>query len=166
MTATPQPESKSSSRRALLTGAMGGLAALAAVAIGRPPVAQGHDADDVLLGGSNLANSTTTIETPPGVLALSGFAHGSGVGLYGQSDSFRGVWGNCGSGCYRNLHQRVRRVTSRAQKGGGDDGNRTRVRGFADRSLTTRARRLRPLRWLPREDSNLGSRIQSPLSYH
>jgi hypothetical protein len=46
---------------------------------------------------------------------------------------------------------------------GGDDGNRTRVRGFADRSLTTRARR-RGTRWLPREDSNLGSRIQSPLS--
>jgi hypothetical protein len=31
---------------------------------------------------------------------------------------------------------------------------------------TTRARRLVSSRWLPREDSNLGSRIQSPLSYH
>ena len=53
---------------------------------------------------------------------------------------------------------------------GGDDGNRTRVNGFADRSLTTRARRHRSRgairAWLPREDSNLGSRIQSPLSYH
>ena len=31
---------------------------------------------------------------------------------------------------------------------------------------TTRARRHASIRWLPREDSNLGSRIQSPLSYH
>jgi hypothetical protein len=31
---------------------------------------------------------------------------------------------------------------------------------------TTRARRHRRTTWLPREDSNLGSRIQSPLSYH
>jgi hypothetical protein len=56
-----------------------------------------------------------------------------------------------------------RRGRFRAQNDGGDDGNRTRVRGFADRSLTTRARR-RGTQWLPREDSNLGSRIQSPLS--
>lgn len=31
---------------------------------------------------------------------------------------------------------------------------------------TTRARRPDASHWLPREDSNLGSRIQSPLSYH
>ena len=31
---------------------------------------------------------------------------------------------------------------------------------------TTRARRHTSFGWLPREDSNLGSRIQSPLSYH
>ena len=47
---------------------------------------------------------------------------------------------------------------------GGDDGIRTRVHGFADRSLATRARRHFAGAWLPREDSNLGSRIQSPLS--
>ena len=50
------------------------------------------------------------------------------------------------------------------QNDGGDDGIRTRVHGFADRSLATRARRHFAGAWLPREDSNLGSRIQSPLS--
>ena len=50
---------------------------------------------------------------------------------------------------------------------GGDDGNRTRVRGFADRSLNhSGTSPLARFGWLPREDSNLGSRIQSPLSYH
>jgi hypothetical protein len=50
--------------------------------------------------------------------------------------------------------------------GGGDDGNRTRVRGFADRSLNHSGTSPPVIGWLPREDSNLGSRIQSPLSYH
>ena len=47
--------------------------------------------------------------------------------------------------------------------GGGDDGNRTRVNGFADRSLTTRARRHRPtLAGCPAVDSN--ARLTDPKS--
>jgi hypothetical protein len=56
--------------------------------------------------------------------------------------------------------------TTKEMRIGGDDGNRTRVRGFADRSLN-HSGTSPPFTfcWLPREDSNLGSRIQSPLSY-
>ncbi|MEI7745669.1 MAG: hypothetical protein WCK58_18180, partial [Chloroflexota bacterium] len=49
-------------RRTILVGAFGGVAAWAASAAGRPQPALGHDPDDVLLGGTSTATSTTRIE--------------------------------------------------------------------------------------------------------
>ena len=84
MTATPQPESKSPTRRALLAGALGGLGALAASAIGRPGTARAHDPDDVLLGGDNAADTPTVFNT---------ITNTGGDALHGISDFAIGVRG-------------------------------------------------------------------------
>jgi hypothetical protein len=114
MTATPQPESKSSSRRAMLAGALGGLGALAASAIGRASLVRAGVDGDVVLGGDNTTSTQTSITitgSGDGIFvsgAASGFVsvtgqstagngvHGqssSGTGVQGQSSSGRGVWG-------------------------------------------------------------------------
>lgn len=72
MTASPHP-SNPTTRRALLTGALGGLGALAASVVGRPQPTRAADGGNVLLGkgavaGENEATHTTWIK------AVSGFA--------------------------------------------------------------------------------------------
>jgi hypothetical protein len=56
------------SRRALLAGAAGGAAALGAEAMMRAGEARGADGDPVLLGRTNTASSTTTIEKTSGTV--------------------------------------------------------------------------------------------------
>jgi len=111
MTATlpTAPVSKSPSRRALLAGALGGLGALAASAIGRAsPVRAGVDGD-VVLGASNNATVATSIantsntNTVFGAISTAGGtgvygSSGSNVGVIGQSNSSVGVSGQSGSG--------------------------------------------------------------------
>jgi hypothetical protein len=91
------------SRRGLLAGTVGALAALAAHALGRPRPASAHDPDDVRLGGSNTATGVTTItNTALNGGAFSGLANGLGIGVYGSSPSGWGVFGvsNSGNGVY------------------------------------------------------------------
>jgi hypothetical protein len=139
MNATPSPTTSSSSRRALLAGAIGGLGALAASAIGRPQVAQAHDVDDVGLGLLNLSNfetritnggDSTTVFTATnthGGIALHGNSasgygafgeSASGTGVVGASDSNVGVYGISGS-------------TGFAAVIGRSDGNGTGVEGYS-----------------------------------
>ena len=95
MTANPQPASKSPSRRAVLAGALG---VLAASAIGRPNVVQAHDPDDVALGTSNASSTTTSITNDANanaVLHVSNTAGGNGVN--GSSDGMYGVFGSSSS---------------------------------------------------------------------
>lgn len=54
------------SRRALLLGAVGGLGALAAQALGRPVPVNANDPNDVVLGGVNTTTSVTSIENTTG----------------------------------------------------------------------------------------------------
>ena len=109
MTATNQTESKSSSRRALLAGALGGVGAWAASAIGRPQTAHANDPFDVVLGGSNISGDTTAItnnSTAFHVLTCGSTSSGtgvrgfssSGVGVAGDSDSSFGVSGTSNTG--------------------------------------------------------------------
>jgi hypothetical protein len=63
MTASIQPESKAPSRRALLAGALGGLGALAASAIGRASPARAANGGPVILGQLNEATANTLITT-------------------------------------------------------------------------------------------------------
>jgi hypothetical protein len=66
-------------------------------AIGRPSIAQAHDADDVRLGGSNTATTPTSIanlSTSSDVLEL---LSSTGVAVNGDSDSNFGLLGTSGS---------------------------------------------------------------------
>lgn len=90
------------SRRALLLGAAGGLAALAAQALGRPtPVRATHG--DVHLGGTNQTTTMTVIqniaESGSGLLVTGrGNAGGTGWGIQGSSDRGAGLDGRSGYG--------------------------------------------------------------------
>jgi hypothetical protein len=100
MTVSPQPTSpKSSSRRALLAGAIGGLGALAASAIGRASAVRAADGDAVTVGGNfsglNVTSITNTSTTGTG---FSGSANGTGYGVYGSSTSGPGIYGYSGNG--------------------------------------------------------------------
>ena len=83
------------SRRALLAGGIGGLAALVASALGRSEDARAGRDGDVVLGGNNWAVSTTWItnfDNDSTVLEVTS-AHGGGVAVHGRSGSSSGVWG-------------------------------------------------------------------------
>jgi hypothetical protein len=88
-------------RRAILAG---GIAAAAAASLGRAQPAAAHDADDVRLGGANVATSVTSITNSTNannVLSLTSTSAGngleatsnSGVGVHGTSTSGSGVAG-------------------------------------------------------------------------
>jgi hypothetical protein len=88
------------SRRALLGGAIGGLAALVANALGRPAIVAAHDPDDVRLGTDNSTAGFTIVQcTTEGGNGFQGTAHGDGSwGLVGNSDTGVGVYGLGGTG--------------------------------------------------------------------
>jgi hypothetical protein len=96
MTASLQPESKSPpSRRAVLAGALGGIGAWAASAIGRGSPVRGAEGQAVVVGG-DYAASTATGFTTTTANALYGTSS-SGIGVLGDSDSLIGVSGHSGS---------------------------------------------------------------------
>jgi hypothetical protein len=99
MTATAQPESKSPSRRALLAGALGGIGAWAASAIGRASPVKAANGDALILGQVNTATATTWIgDTTAGDYAFYVVAEGSGTGVYGSSYTGHGIHGDSYSG--------------------------------------------------------------------
>jgi hypothetical protein len=93
---------QTSSRRAILAGLLGGLAATAAGALGRAqPVRATHEGY-VALSHSNDATGETSITRSGDGNGFSVYTYGAGTGSYGQSSSGIGVWGDCstGSGVY------------------------------------------------------------------
>ena len=96
------PESRPRSRRALLAGALGGLGALAASAVGRVSPAAAANGDPVVQGQTNTATATTVVQnTTQDHSALWGSAtatSGTGVGVRGSTASQYGygVWGEGG----------------------------------------------------------------------
>jgi hypothetical protein len=81
-------------RRTIIMGAVGGLAAWAASAIGRPEPVHAHDPDDVALGDTNTGGHTTTIVCD-GEPALEGHSldvHGV-IGRTDSTDAGKGVAG-------------------------------------------------------------------------
>jgi hypothetical protein len=98
MTATSQPESKSPSRRALLAGALGGLGAWAASAIGRISTVRA-EGEAIVVGGDYIdATGTTYIENSANTATVLWGTSISGTGVRGQSSSNYGVIGTAGSG--------------------------------------------------------------------
>ena len=94
------------SRRAVLAAATGGLAALVAHALGRPPGAAAADGDAVQVGGTYSGQTRTKLSNSRGsgtflqCTAIWGSSHASGAGVYGTAESGVGVagWGNTGPG--------------------------------------------------------------------
>jgi hypothetical protein len=99
MIATHKPESKSRSRRALLVGALGGLGAVAAAAVGRASSVRGADGETIYVGGAFTGTGTTQIASDPDggntVFVAVGI---TGAGVQGNSTSSVGVEGNSASG--------------------------------------------------------------------
>jgi len=84
-------------RRNILAGAVVGLAAWAASALGRPEAVQAHDPDDVALGDNNYGNHATVVHClVEGGAALAGHSK-DGHGLEGTTDSTEDRSGVMGS---------------------------------------------------------------------
>lgn len=99
----PSTDSKSpspfSSRRALLAGALGGIGAWAAGAIGRVGPVRAANGDPITIGASNSGTSGTTLtNTTDGANALSVASTGAGFALMGGSDTGFGVFGQSADG--------------------------------------------------------------------
>jgi hypothetical protein len=91
MTTIDRHESKARSRRALLAGALGGIGAWAASAIGKSsPVRAGVDGD-VVLGTGHTATLVTSITNNSTSSTVFAVFSTSGVGLWGSSSSDKGV---------------------------------------------------------------------------
>jgi len=87
------------SRRSLITGAIGVVAATAAATLGQAVPASAHDPDDVWLGHDNTATSLTRISvTAADTAAFRADGKGSGVGLLGKSETGYGISGSGVSG--------------------------------------------------------------------
>ena len=89
MTASTQPESKSPSRRALLAGALGGLGAWAASAIGRASPVDAAAGDPIRMGRVNNAGSSATelhasTSWPAAALKVRQFGDGQAINAHRQ----------------------------------------------------------------------------------
>jgi hypothetical protein len=86
------------SRRTVLAASLGGLAALAANAIGRPALVRANDPNDVLLGGVNTTGSRTTIRnTTTGNAVLSLENTNFGLGLLVSTSNAQGILATTGA---------------------------------------------------------------------
>jgi hypothetical protein len=126
MTTSLEPESTSSSRRALLAGAVGGLGALAASAIGRASPVRVTDGDFINVGDELSATSVTKLtNNSNNAIVLEGES-GIGIGVQGSSVSSIGVVG------ISNAHVGVSGTSSSAVSAGirgWSNGNGTGVQG-------------------------------------
>src|SRR5438876_747654 len=97
------------SRRSILAGALGGLGAVALQALGRPSPAAAVSNGDVQLGhGTADTDNDATAETrvngtTDGQVTFTGRQNGSGVGLYGYTDTglaVKGTGNSSGTGVF------------------------------------------------------------------
>lgn len=80
-------------RRALLAGGLGGIAAAVVSAVGRPSPARAGTDGDVVLGAVNTASDTTTIEMNSSAFPAFYVTSTSGHGIWGYSTWHYGVGG-------------------------------------------------------------------------
>jgi len=98
MTASLTPDTRLPSRRALLAGALGGLGALAASAIGRP-IGVHAEGEAIVVGGEYTdATTVTKIQNQAnGDIVLWGASTSLGIGVLGSSLSAQGLYGTSGN---------------------------------------------------------------------
>jgi hypothetical protein len=144
MTASVPVDSTFRSRRALLAGAVGGLGAVMAAAIGRAtPVLAGVDGD-VALGGQNTATTETritnstngmqvfTAQSTGAGTAVTAYSQ-SGLAIYAESQSKEGVVGYSNSGIGVRGHS----YASGPATAGWSTGNSTGLLGYSSGSSGT-----------------------------
>ncbi len=134
------------SRRALLFGAAGGIAGIAAQALGRPQAARAFDPPPyVELGAENTATTPTVVSSDPG-RAFIGFGGGqTGIGVTGRSDEGHGVYGESDTWIGVQGDGPVRGVVGHSPEGIGveatsDSGIALATRCFAGYALQTAGR--------------------------
>jgi hypothetical protein len=116
---TTEAQSASSSRRAILATAVGGLAALVAQALGRPAAIRGADGDAVTAGRDTGASNTTRVTTSGGNGLMGITSDTGGTGVYGSGGQM-GLFGTA----TENYSFGVRGYTNSAYgKGGSFTGN-------------------------------------------
>jgi hypothetical protein len=93
MTATPQSDSRSPSRRALLAGALGGIGAWAAAAIGRASPVRGVNGEVIHVGDELTGSQVTRITNNANPNTVIWGDNHAGVGVAGTSDASYGVLG-------------------------------------------------------------------------
>jgi hypothetical protein len=95
MTARTPSEPKSRSRRAILIGALGGLGAVAARAMGRPQVAEAANGDPILVGQVASGTVTTQLQYSTSFasgLFVSASSASGGYGITGETNATDGGW--------------------------------------------------------------------------
>jgi hypothetical protein len=99
MSALPSshPESKSSSRRALLAGALGGIGAWAASAIGRASPVEAANGDVIHVGDALTATSVTKLTNTSNAATVLRADSDGGIGVHGISNLLIGVRGSSSS---------------------------------------------------------------------
>ncbi|HEX6127628.1 MAG TPA: hypothetical protein VF071_01250 [Candidatus Limnocylindria bacterium] len=122
----PNTTTSSNSRRALLAGAVGGLGAWAASAVGRASHLRAANGDPILAGQTNSATLQTRLESGSSIALWAESTSSGGVGLYGNSvagsTTGTGVYGN-GSGWGVIGHGKVAGVAGQSTGGVGVRGN-------------------------------------------
>lgn len=104
MSGSIQPEPRSSSRRALLAGALGGIGAWAASVIGRASPVRATDGQALVVGQVNTTAGQTTLGNNASddivmwVASNTGAGFGGGTGVVGYSDHGIGLQGQTASG--------------------------------------------------------------------
>jgi hypothetical protein len=175
MTATLQPETKSPSRRALLAGALGGLGALAASAIGRTSPVRAANGDPVTVGGTFSATTDTIINnatTGSGVFEASSSGSGtaltgrsySGAGVIALSDLGTGVEGDSGSGVGVSG---VSQASDQPAIIGQSSGNSTGVLGYSSGGLLPPAPKAKTgvFGYAAQDAASVGVRGESPAGF-
>jgi len=126
---TVQSESKSPSRRALLAGALGGIGAWAASAIGRAGLVRA-EGENIQIGEeyATAASVTKLTNTANDTDVFWAQSNGAGVGVVGSSSSSVGVLGGSSSnvGVFGNSFS-----TTQAATVGRSTGNSTGLQGFS-----------------------------------
>jgi hypothetical protein len=172
MTTTLRPESKPTSRRALLAGAVGGIGALAASVIGRAdPTRAGVDGD-VLLGGENVTTTLTRITNSTNATVVLWGQSTSGKGVIGSSSSQIGVQGDSASnvGVFGDSStgigvQGTNFATNQPAVLGWSGGDSTGVQGVSGGSLRAAVAKTGVYGYAAQDASSVGVRGESPAGF-
>jgi hypothetical protein len=127
MTAITPSERKPRSRRAILIGALGGLGAVAAHAMGRPQVAEAANGDPILVGQVASGTATTQLQYSSSFgsgLFVSATSASGGYGISGATNATGGGWAGLFGGNIRRVRREHLRRPGHSSRDNRGDGRR------------------------------------------